>query len=164
MATTGGGSGAATNGTTTLAGGADPANTAAYALEQVAISTTQTLRYGINSNQTGFQQLILGLRFAYAATQDTTNYAGNMAQATTLITDGLRAIRGIHTGLSSRYSALTKAQDSQLVTISALQTQLGDIQNVDVNAVAVRSSPYQSQLQASYATAIMQKLSILNYL
>ena len=165
MATAGGGTGAAANGTTTLAGGADPANTAAYALEQVAISTTQTLKYGINSNQTGFQQLILGLRFAYAATQDTTNYASNMTQATSLITDGLRAIRGIHTGLSSNNSTLTSAQDSQATTINALQTQLGDIQNVDVNAVAVKIQSYQSQLQASYAaTAIMQKLSILNYL
>jgi|GEM_PF-730132 len=137
----------------------------AYAKDQVAIDTTQMLQYGITSTQTGFQQVIIGLRFAYAATQDQTNYTTLMNTARQLITDGLMAIRGYHSALSSANTTLEQAKETHENMINTLQGQIDDIQNVDVNEVAVRINSYQSELQASYAaTAQMTSLSILKFL
>jgi flagellin-like hook-associated protein FlgL len=154
-----------------LSGQPDPNvnRTDAYAQDQISIDTTQTLKYGVTSNETGFQQLILGLRYAYAATQDTTtghtNYTNYMNQANTLISEGLDAIRGIHTGVSNANATLTQTQSLQTTDITNLQNQVGDIQNVDVNSVAVQITTFQAELEAAYAaTAKMTEMSLLQYL
>lgn len=147
-----------------LVGGSDQ-GTAAYAQDQVAIDTTTTLRYGISSNEEAFQQIILGLRFAYQATQDTANYQTHMATAKNLLNNGLSALRGIHTALASNNATLEQVQTQHQTLISNLKSQIGDVQNVDVNEVAVKLNAFQAQLQASYAaTARMTSLSILQYL
>lgn len=164
MATTGGGTDAPSrNAIYPLSGGSN--TDAAYDEDQVTVDTTQTLKYGVSSNQVGFQQLILGLRFAYAATQDQTNYSSDMSQASSLITQGLANIRGVHTGVADANTTITQIQTTENTNISNLQDQIGTIQNADVNTVAVKINSFQSTLQASYAaTAQMTQLSILKYL
>ena len=164
MATTLGGTGNPVDGTAlTLSGGASTAG--AYAQDQVAIDTSETLKYGVNSNQKGFQQLILGLRFAYAATQDTTNYSADMAQASSLITSGLTAIRSIHTGVSSANTTLTQVQTAENASITSLQNQASSIQDADITTISAEITAFQVNLEASYAaTAKMTSLSILKYL
>lgn len=165
MATAGGGTNAPTVSSYTLSGATTTSNSAAYYEDTVPLSTAQNITYGISSNAKGFQELILGLRFAYAATQNVTNYKSYMAQGASLITQGLTDIRGIHSGLSSDNATLQSAKDTQATATTALKNQLGDLQNVDINDVAVKIQAFQTQLQASYsATATMTKLTILNYL
>lgn len=137
----------------------------AYVKDQVSIDSTQKLTYGVVSTDEGFQQLIMGLRWAYAATQDPDNYASYMTTASDLISSGLESIRGLHTGVSNANSALTQTIDLHTTFINDLQGQIDDIQKVDITEVGVKITTYQAQLEASYAaTAKMTSLSILNYL
>lgn len=137
----------------------------AWTQDSVAIDVTTKLTYGITSTQTGFQQLIMGLRFAYAATQDSTNYQTYMSNAADLISTGLSAIRGYHTDLSSNQANLSDVKNSHTLLIADLKGSLSNIQNVDVNEVATKITFFQAQLEAAYAaTGRITKLSIINYI
>ncbi len=137
----------------------------AYVRDSVSIDTTQNLTYGITSTQTGFQQLVMATRFAYAATQDQSQYETYMTTARNLVSSGLSAIRAIHTDLAGNTTTLDNTKDLHQKLITDINSQLGDIQNVDINAVAVKISSFQAQLEASYAaTGSMTALSILKYL
>jgi len=137
----------------------------AYVRDQVSIDLTQKVTYGVTSTQEGFQQLIMGLRLAYAASQDVANYDTYMNTARDLITDGLTNVRGLHTDVSNAMTTLTDTEDLHNTMINTLKNQIDDIQAIDVNEVAVKITTYQAQLEASFAaTAKMVNLSILNYM
>ena len=133
--------------------------------DSVSIDTTQKLTYGVTSNEDGFQQIIMGLRFAYAATQDPTNYESYMETAQSLISTGLTSTRATHTDVTNAYTTLNKTKEMLSSSIGNLTSQIDDIQKVDINEVAVKITTLQAQLEASYsATAIMANLSIIDYL
>lgn len=137
----------------------------AYVRDQVAIDTMQNLVYGVTSTQEGFQQLILGIRWAYAATQDPAHYDEYLTRGRDLITKGLTNIRGIHTDVANAMTTLNRTAKLHNDTINTLVTRIDDIQNVDITEVAVKITTFQAQLEASYAaTARMTNLSILKYL
>ncbi len=133
--------------------------------EQTSIDTTKKLTYGVTSNEDGFQQLIMGLRFAYAATQDPTNYETYMTTARNLISTGLANTRATHTDSVNAASTLTKAKTNISSKITSLKDQVDTIEGVDMNEVAVKITTLQAQLEASYsAVSNLIKLSILRYL
>lgn len=146
---------------------AAPATTFAEANvnESVQIDTTKTLTYGVTSNEDGFQQVIMGLRWAYAATQDTANYETYMETAKELINTGLANVRATHTATTSAYSTLSTTEENIESKITTLSDQVDDLQGIDENEVAVKITVLQAQLEASYsAVGTMLNLSILNYL
>ncbi|MFA6279443.1 MAG: flagellin [Bdellovibrionales bacterium] len=133
--------------------------------EQAAIDTTKKLTYGVTSNEDGFQQLIMGLRFAYAATQDQANYETNMATARDLISSGLANTRATHTDSVNAYTTLIKAKTNISSKVTSLKNQVDTIEGVDMNEVAVKITTLQAQLEASYsAVSNLINLSILKYL
>ncbi|NCC04005.1 MAG: hypothetical protein EOM37_08185 [Proteobacteria bacterium] len=133
--------------------------------EQATIDTTKKVTYGLTSNEDGFQQLIMGLRFAYAATQDEANYQSYMSTARGLITTGLDNIRAVHTDSTNAYATLKKTEDNIDTKIESLTTQIDKIEGVDLNEVAVKITTLQAQLEASYsAVSNMINLSILKFL
>lgn len=143
---------------------ADP-HPEAWVNESTSIDVTRKLTYGITSNETGFQQVVMGLRWAYAATQDQANYSTYMDRARDLLTTGIANVRATHTDNTNAYSVLNRTKDLITSNISNLTNQIDDTQNVDVNEVAVKITTLQAQLEASYAaTAKMINLTILNYL
>lgn len=143
-----------------------PAATAdAWSRDTVSISSTTDLTYGVTSTEKGFQELILGLRWAYAATQDPTNYSTYMTTAANLISSATTDVRTTHTRLSNANATLEATQDTMETSISTLKGQITDIQAVDTNEISLKITTYQSTLESSYsAIAIMTKLSIVNYL
>ncbi len=137
----------------------------AYVHDTVKIDTTKDLAYGVSSNDDGFQQVIMGLRWAYAATQDETNYEAYMDIARDLLSDGLSNVRATHTSVTNAYNTLNNTADTITTKISSLTDQVDNIENVDVNEVSVKITVLEAQLEASYAvTAKMVSLSILDYL
>ncbi len=137
----------------------------AYIKDQVSIDTMQKITYGVTSTDPGFQKLIMGLRWAYAATQNVPNYDTYITRARDLMTAGLIEIRGVHTDVSNAATTLNKTEELHNSTINDLIGQIDNIQKIDVNEVAVKITTYQAQLEASYAaTAKMTNLSILKYL
>ncbi len=148
----------------------DPLNpskqvSSAYVRDQVAIDTIQKITYGVTSTHEGFQKLVMGLRWAYAATQDVPNYDTNIARARDLISQGLTEIRGVHTDVSNAATTLEKTEELHNRTINDLIGQIDVIQRIEPNEVAIKITTFQAQLEASYAaTAKMTNLSILKYL
>ena len=138
---------------------------AAYVKNSTAIDSSSTITYGINSNETGFQQVIMGLRWAYAATQDPDNYSSYMQTANTLLTDGTANIRATHTGATNAYNRLQSAATLISGNILSLKTQADDIAKIDLNEVSIKITLLKTQLEASYsATAILLKLSLSDYI
>lgn len=137
----------------------------AYVKNATAIDTSSTLTYGINSNEDGFQKVIMGLRWAYAATQDPDNYVAYMQTARDLLTDGIADVRATHTSSTSAYNRLKSAATLIEENISNLESQSDDISKVDLNEVSLKISLLQTQLQASYsATSILLKLTLTDYI
>ncbi|HAX91251.1 MAG TPA: hypothetical protein DCY07_03460 [Rhodospirillaceae bacterium] len=148
----------------------DPLDTAALVpeanvRERVSIDTTKKLTYGVTSNEDGFQQVIMGLRFAYAATQDPANYGTLMATANKLLGTGLGNVRATHTDTTNAYATLNKAKETIQAKEITLKNQVDNIESVDLNEVAVKITTLQAQLQASYsAVSNLINLTILDYL
>ena len=142
-----------------------PSSEEAYAKDSVSVDTTQSLQYGITSTQEPFQKLIMGLRFAYSATQDQNNYETLMSTARDLINAGLDGVREVHSTLAATQTVLNQVEDRHNQALEDINGQISDIQSVDVNDVAVKINTLETQLEASYSvTATMAKLSIINYL
>lgn len=140
-------------------------NSDAYDQDTVSIDTNQDLNYGITSTESGFQELVLGLRWAYAATQDPDNYEAYMEKAQTLITQGTTDIQAIHTGLTGASTTLDQTETLHNDMIDSLTSQIDNIESVDTNEVSVKITTYEAQLEASYsATAKIIGLSIVDYL
>lgn len=133
--------------------------------EAASIDTTKILTYGVNSNDESFQRVILGLRYALAATYDETNYSSLMDTAKDYLNEGLTDVRALHTDTSNAYLTLKKAENTIEKKIVSLETQVDDIESVDINEVAVKITVLQAQLEASYsAVSDIIHLSILKYL
>lgn len=137
----------------------------AHVHDEVSIDTTKKLTYGITSNEEGFQQVIMGLRWAFAATQDETNYSTYMTTARDLITEGLANVRATHTDATNAAATLEKTRTTIETKIDNLTEQVETIEGVDLNEVAVKITTLQAQLQASYsAVSNMINLTILDFL
>ena len=68
-------------------------------------------------------------------------------------------------GLGARQQIITNTQSELTATATALNTQLGNVQDVDTAAVATKLSAAQNQLQASYKIiAELQQLSLAKFL
>ena len=137
----------------------------AFVKDTVKIDTTKDLSYGVTSNDEGFQQIIMGLRWAYAATQDAANYGTYMTTARDLLNEGLSNVRSAHNDVTNAYNSINKTSSTITKNITNLKDQVDNIENVDINEVSVKITVLKAQLEASYAvTAKMIDLSILNYL
>lgn len=129
----------------------------------VAISTDQTLPYGVTANNDAFEKAIraLGALASATGTPDETLLSG----ASDLVTSALDASAAVQSKLSVTAGRLqdvvARNQDYQ----DFVTTELSKTKDADVTAIAVQLTSYQTQLQASYsALAKIQSLSILSYL
>ena len=133
--------------------------------DSVAIDDGLNVTYGITSTDPAFQQMIQGLRYAYAASQDPAHYDDYTAKATQLLNAAQTSLRGVQSTNASN-QALLKTVDARHDTfISLLKTDQDAINKIDTNEVAAKITTLQSQIEASYAaTARITQLSILTYL
>ncbi len=146
----------------TAAPGAD---VQAYTDDTVNIDDGLQLTYGITSTEQGMQNLILGVRWAYAATQDSVNYTTYMNTARSLLTTAVQQLRDLQASNAANQNRLSDITAVHNGLISDLTTRMQDIQNVDSAEVATKITFTQSQLEASYSvTARIAQLSITRYL
>lgn len=137
----------------------------AWNQDSATIDTAKSLTYGVTSTEDGFQQLMLGFQWAYAATQDPTNYSADMKNALDLISQGISSVRAVHTKLTNAYDTVQNTSDIINSKITTLNNQVDNIEAVDVNEVGVKITTLKAQLEAAYAaTANIISLSLLNYL
>lgn len=137
----------------------------AYNEDALFIDDGFSLDYGITSTDPGIQNLILGLRWAYAATQDSTNYTTYMARASELLGSATSQIRILEADAAADLGVLSNTLESHKKSIIDFKNQAGEVIDADVNEAATQLSILSSQIEASYAaTGRVINLSIVNYL
>jgi flagellin-like hook-associated protein FlgL len=145
-----------------------PGNDAtAYTEASVRVDDGFSITYGISSNDDAFQNLILGVRWAYAATQETTQGGFDTAIATarSLIATAASELRALHADVASDISQLQATKKLHQTFITNANGQIEDIQAADTAELATKISFAQTQLQASYSvTGRLATLSLVNFL
>lgn len=140
-------------------------NALAYNQDTVYIDDNLNLNYGITSADPGMQNFIMGLRWAYAASQDPTNYTTYMAQADQLLGVAQTQIRALEAKATSSQATLIQTRDLHITYKNLIAADTDQIFAVDKNEVAVKLTTLSAQIEASYAaTSRIVNLSIVNYL
>ena len=121
-----------------------------------------------NANQPGFQQLAEG----YAML---TEFGGSslssgaqqtvITAATSLINQGISSLTTTEATLGATQTRVTNAKTSMSNQLTILQTQIGNLDNVDTTKVATQLNSLSTQLETAYQlTAQLQKMNLAQYL
>ncbi len=85
--------------------------------------------------------------------------------ATSLVTQGVSSITGTEAGVGALLKRVTNANTSMSSQMTILQTQIGNLDDVDTATAATKLNSLSTQLQTAYElTAEIQKLSLAQYL
>lgn len=132
------------------------------------IAPGETVDTGTNANQPGFQQLAQAYAMLTAFGGTSLSQAAQQAVATTassLITSALGSLTQTEAAVGEAQSRITDANNSMSSQMTILQTQIGNLDNVDSYKVATEVNTLTTQLQAAYQlTAQLQQLSLAKYL
>ena len=121
-----------------------------------------------NANQPGFQQLAEGYallaEFGGSSLSSATQQAVITA-ASSLINQGVSSLTTTEATLGTAQTRVTDATTSMSNQLTILQTQVGNLDNVNYSAVAVQLSSLSTQLETAYQlTAQLQKMNLAQYL
>lgn len=93
------------------------------------------------------------------------NFFDVFNQIQNMLADALSGVQDLSLGLASNNARALSVEEDHAVTQNFLVTTVSDIEDVNLDEVAVKISTVQTQLEASYAiTAQVQQLSLVNYL
>lgn len=130
----------------------------------VRVSGQQTISYGVTADGTGFE---MALRAANILANMTTSPLDETAldEAYALATEAMDNLIAVQSGLSTVSERLETAMTRQTDALDLLDSMASDLKEVDVAAVTVKLSAYQTQLEASYsALGKVSELSLTKYL
>jgi flagellar hook-associated protein 3 FlgL len=131
-------------------------------IASVRVSDTQTISYGVNANESGFEQALRAFNMVANSTDldtDTINAALQLTE------DSLDGVTAAQTKVSLAASAMTRAIDYQAEYQDNASSLTTDLSGVDVTAVTVKLSALEAQLQASYsAISKIMSLNLTDYL
>jgi flagellar hook-associated protein 3 FlgL len=132
------------------------------------IAPGETIDTSTNANQPGFQQLAEGYAMLseFGGSQLSSAAQQTVAStATSLITQGLSSITATEASVGASLQRVTDANTSMSSQMTVLQTTIGNLDDVNAQAVATQLNTLSTQLQTAYElTAQLQKLSLAQYL
>jgi flagellar hook-associated protein 3 FlgL len=132
------------------------------------IAPGQTIDTSTNANQPGFQQLAQGYALlAVFGGSDLSSAAQQLvaSNATSLITQGVSSTTTTEASVGASLSQVSSATSSMASQMTILQTQIGNLDNVNSTTVATQLNTLSTQLQTAYElTAQLQRLSLAQYL
>lgn len=132
-------------------------------LASVQVSPQQTVSYGVTANASAFEEAFRG--FSIIANSGGAFDADTLDAACNLIVSALDGATALQSKLSINAATFERAQAGQEEFQSFVTTHISNIRDIDVAAVTVQLTSYETQLQASYAAiAKLQALSISDYL
>jgi len=121
-----------------------------------------------NLNQPGFQQLAEGYAILAefgGSSLSTETQQAVITAASSRINQGVSSLTTTETTLGATQTRVTNATTSMSTQLTILQTQIGNLDNVNYSAVAVQLSSLSTQLQTAYQlTAQLQKMNLAQYL
>ena len=132
------------------------------------IAPGQTVTTSTNANQPGFQQLAQAYtmlsEFGGSALSSDAQQAVATAAAS-LVSQGTDSMINTQADLGSSQSAVTSANRSMSSQLTILQTQIGNLDNVDPAATAAQINSLTNQIQMAYElTARVQQMNLAQYL
>jgi flagellar hook-associated protein 3 FlgL len=132
------------------------------------IAPGETIDTGTNANQPAFQQLAQAYAMLTEFGGTSLSQAAQQAVASTassLITSGISSVIQTEAVVGESQSQITDANNSMSSQMTILQTQIGNLDDVNSYQVATEVSTLQTQLQTAYQlTAQLQQLSLAKYL
>ncbi len=132
------------------------------------IAPGQTSATSTNINQPGFQQITEGYTMLAAFGNAGLSTSAEQVVASTalsLISQGLSAITSQTANLGSSMAQVTNATSSMSSQMNILQTQIGNLDNVNSSAVATQLTQLSTQLETAYQlTSQITRLSLAQYL
>jgi flagellar hook-associated protein 3 FlgL len=154
---------------------ADPSNPNGPAWSNASSTNTtaeiapgETVTSSTNINQPGFQQITEGYTMLAAFGNAGLSPSAQQAVATTalsLISQGVTALTGQTADFGSSMAMVTNATNSMSSQMTILQTQIGNLDNVNSSAVATQLTQLSTQLETAYQlTSQITKLSLAQYL
>lgn len=132
------------------------------------IAPGQSATTSTSLNQSAFQQLAEGYAMLTefggsslsSATQQTV-----VTAATSLINQGVSSLTTTEATLGAAQTQVTDATTSMSNQLTILQSQIGNLDNVNTSAVAVQLNSLSTQLETAYQlTAQLQKMTLAQYL
>ena len=140
----------------------DP-NNQAYATQTLNVSSTQTMTYGITSNDPSIQALVYAMQEAQAGSTATgATQTQFYANATSALQTAITGIQNLQQQNDNGEVVIKDQQSVQTQTIANLQSQLGNLQTVSTTTAATELTNVENQLDASYkVTSTILNLSIL---
>lgn len=132
------------------------------------IAPGQTVTTSVNANDASFQQLAQAYTMLSEFGGSSLSASAQQAVANTaraLVATGQNTLIARQASLGVTQSALSDANDSMASQSTLLQTQIGNLDNVDPNALSARITSLQTQIQMAYElTSKLHSLSLAKYL
>jgi flagellar hook-associated protein 3 FlgL len=132
------------------------------------IAPGETIDASTNANQPGFQQLAEGYAMLSEFGGSQLSSAAQQAvasAATSLINQGVSSITATEASVGASLQRVTDANSSMSSQMTILQTEIGNLDDVNAQSVATQLNTLSTQLQTAYElTAQLQKLNLAQYL
>ncbi|MGV8854895.1 MAG: flagellin [Devosia sp.] len=129
----------------------------------VQVSQEQSVSYGINADAAPFEKALRALGALAGSDGSLTDV--DLAAVLDLVVQAVDGVAGLQGGVALSSAALDRAVETQQDLQDFYSNGISSLRDVDVTAVAVHLTAYETQLQASYAAlAKVQSLSLLDYL
>ena len=132
-------------------------------ITSVQVSSERSIAYGVTADNPAFEEMMRAVSALSKVDGNTTD--AEMEEISTLLVSALDKVTAVQSGLSLSSAALERASEVEQEYQSYVSSSLTGLTGVDVAAVTVQLTAYETQLQASYAAvAKVQGLSLLDYL
>jgi flagellar hook-associated protein 3 FlgL len=132
------------------------------------ISPTETVTTTTNANQPAFQDLAQGYALLNEFAGTSINEAALQVvttRASTLINQAVTSLTTTQATLGSVQQSVTDANTNMSAQMTILQTQINNLDSVNLYQTSTLVSSLTTQIQTAYSlTAALQKLSLVNYL
>ena len=124
-----------------------------------------TLEYGVKANNEGFEKLIRAIRLVKSTDLTDANVLGKFQHALNLLNESADKIVAVELNTGVKFQQLASTTRSLKDTKSILDGVVDEIERADTFEAVSILNQVQTQLEASYATAVrVSSLSLVNFL
>ena len=124
-----------------------------------------TLEYGVKANDEGFEKLIRAIRLVKSTDLSDANVLGKFQHALNLLNESADKIAAVELNTGVRFQQLASTTQSLKDTKSILDGVVDEIERADTFEAVSILNQVQTQLEASYATAVrVSSLSLTKFL
>jgi flagellar hook-associated protein 3 FlgL len=124
-----------------------------------------TLEYGVKANNEGFEKLIRAIRLVKSTDLSDANVLGKFQHALNLLNESADKIGAVELNTGVKFQQLTSTTRSLKDTKSILDGVVDEIERADTFEAVSILNQVQTQLEASYATAVrVSSLSLTKFL